>query len=407
MLRNKPQATKTKSSARKVTKLTKKTVKRVSKRSQSTAATPISSIMDVNKLTITHNPKPKAKVPLKDLKFGHTFTDHMLEIDFTPEEGWGAPRIVPHGPLSLDPAASSLHYGLQCFEGMKAYLDDDKNIRLFRPEMNFKRMNSSADRLLLPRIDENGALKCLEKLLQTDKSWIPDQYGYSLYLRPTLISATPFLGVAPPTHAKFFVIASPVGPYYPTGFAPVKLLADPQYVRAWPGGTGNIKCGGNYALSIRPQRMAMERGYQQLLWLFGEDHQVTEVGTMNQFWFMKSKKTGQEELVTAPLDGTILPGVTRDSVIKLARSWGINVREEAYTIGEVLDAVNDGRMIEAFGTGTAAIVSPVKALGFDGKDYDIPIDAALNAGKLTNKIADTLQDIQFGKTPHEWSKVVM
>lgn len=388
--------------------MAKKTVRKTTKR-QFASATP-SPVMDVTKLTIEKTTAPKTMPPYDTLKFGHTFADHMLEIDYTPEEGWGAPRIVPHGPISIDPAASSLHYGLQCFEGMKAYLDSDKKIRLFRPQMNFKRMNSSADRLLLPRIDEIGAQKCLEELLKLDKKWIPDQFGYSLYLRPTLVSTTPFLGVAPPTHAKFFIIASPVGPYYPTGFAPVKLLADPQYVRAWPGGTGNIKCGGNYALSIGPQRQAMERGYQQLLWLFGEEHNVTEVGTMNQFWYMKNKKSGKEELVTAPLDGTILPGVTRDSVIKLAKGWGIDVREEQYTIKEVLDAIEDGRMIEAFGTGTAAIVSPVKALGFEGKDYDIPLnpaDPTQQAGPLTTKIADTMQGIQFGRIENEWSHVVM
>lgn len=377
-----------------------------SSRAMSTATQ--SKVMDVTKLQVTKTTKPKTKQAYETLKFGHTFTDHMLEIDYTPENGWEAPRIVPHGPLQIDPAASSLHYGLQCFEGMKAYIDADKNIRLFRPEMNFNRMNSSADRLLLPRIDPEGALKCLEEFLKMDKDWIPDQYGYSLYLRPTLISTTPFLGVSAPTHAKFFIIASPVGPYYPTGFAPVKLLADPQYVRAWPGGTGNVKCGGNYALSIKPQRDAAQMGYQQLLWLFGEEHNVTEVGTMNQFWYMKSK-SGEAELVTAPLDGTILPGVTRDSVIKLAKSWGIKVREEQYTLGEVLSAVEDGRMIEAFGSGTAAIVSPVNGIGYDGKDYAIPLnpaDPTAKAGVLTQKVADAIQGIQYGKIPHEWSYVV-
>lgn len=317
--------------------------------------------------------------------------------------------IRPHGPLSIDPAASSLHYGLQGFEGMKAYIDASGNIRLFRPDMNMKRIKTTAKRLLLPQIDEEQALLCLNELLRIDKDWIPNKRGYSLYLRPTIISTTPFLGVAPPTDAKFYIIASPVGPYYPTGFAPVKLLADPKYVRAWPGGTGNIKCGGNYAMSIGPAQEAAQKGYQQLLWLFGEDHQCTEVGTMNQFWYWVSPVDGEKELVTAPLDGTILPGVTRDSIIRLAKSWGIRVREEHYTINDVLSAIKDGRMIEAFGSGTAAIVSPVSAVGYEGVDHQIPLspnNPAQQAGDLTKKIADTLMDIQYGTVPHEWSVVV-
>eukprot|EP00461_Guttulinopsis_vulgaris_P001782 UN01782 len=411
MLKTKVHKTAPKATKKVAKKVAKKSVKKIAKRNMSSA--PAQPVMDVSKLVVNKTKNPKQKQPYETLKFGHTFTDHMLEIDYTPEEGWGAPKIVPHGPLSIDPAASSLHYGLQCFEGMKAYLDDNNDIRLFRPEMNFNRMNSSADRLLLPRIDPKGALACLQEYLKIDKDWIPNKFGYSLYLRPTLVSTTPFLGVSPPTHAKFFIIASPVGPYYPTGFAPVKLLADPQYVRAWPGGTGNIKCGGNYALSIKPQRDAAQHGYQQLLWLFGEEKNVTEVGTMNQFWYMKNK-SGEAELVTAPLDGTILPGVTRDSVIQLAKSWGIKVREEQYTLDEVLGAIEDGRMIEAFGSGTAAIVSPVMALGYEGKDYAIPLnpaDPTAKAGVLTQKVADAIQGIQYGKldgqTPFaDWSLVV-
>lgn len=365
--------------------------------------------IDASQMEVTKTTTPKEKVPFEQLKFGHTFTDHMLEVDYSPEEGWGKPRIVPHGPLAIDPAASSLHYGLQCFEGMKAYIDSNNDIRIFRPEMNFRRMNSSANRLLLPNIDEQGALDCLKQFLKMEKEWIPNKDGYSLYLRPTLISTTPFLGVAPPTHAKFFIIASPVGPYYPTGFAPVKLLADPQYVRAWPGGTGHIKCGGNYALTIAPGLEAAKKGYQQLLWLFGKERYVTEVGTMNQFWYWVNE-SGDKELVTAPLDGTILPGVTRDSVIQLAKSWGIKVREEQYTIDDVISAIKEGRMIEAFGSGTAAIVSPVKAIGYEGVDYNIPLhptDPKGTAGVLTQKVADTIMGIQYGKIPHEWSHVVL
>ncbi len=362
-----------------------------------------------SKLVTVKTESPKEKTPAEKLKFGHTFSDHMFEIDWSATKGWSTPTIRPHGPLTIDPAASSLHYALQGFEGMKAYIDKSGDIRLFRPEMNMNRINSTAKRLLLPQIDPDQALLCLKELVRLDKSWIPNKRGYSLYIRPTIISTTPFLGVAPPTEAKFYIITSPVGPYYPTGFAPIKLLADPKFVRAWPGGTGAVKCGGNYAMSIGPAREAAEKGYSQLLWLFGEDHQVTEVGTMNQFWLWRSAVDGEKELVTAPLDGTILPGVTRDSVIRLAKSWGVRVREEHYTMKEVISAIEDGRMIEAFGSGTAAVVSPVNGVGFLGKDYEIPLsptNPAQQAGDFTKKVADTLESIQYGDVPHEWSVVV-
>jgi len=356
---------------------------------------------------LTKNPKPKQAK--ETLKFGATMTDHMLEIDWTAEKGWAAPRIVPYQPLKLDPAASALHYGLECFEGMKAYVDDADQIRLFRPDMNMKRINSSAHRLLLPQVDGAEFIKCIEELVRVDKSWIPRGFGYSLYLRPTLIATWPYLGVQPALSAKLYCICSPVGPYYAEGFNPIKLLADPQVARAWPGGTGNTKVGGNYALGIRPAMEATARGYAQLLWLFGEDHWVTEVGTMNQFFFWVNEQ-GKKELITAPLDGTILPGVTRDSILALCRSWGeFNVVERAYTLKEVIKAVDSGRMIEAFGAGTAAIVAPVKGFHFNGKEYDIPLDAsnpAAKAGKLTQRLSDTIMGIQYGKIPHEWSVVV-
>ncbi len=365
-------------------------------------------ISQASKLVVQKTTAPKPKQAFETLIFGHTFSDHMLEVDWNIKSGWSAPKIRPFGDLSIHPAASSLHYSLECFEGMKAYIDEKNNIRLFRPEMNMNRINTSAKRLLLPTIQPDQALLCLKELLRVDKDWIPNKDGYSLYIRPTLISTAPYLGVAPPTDAKFYVILSPVGPYYPTGFAPVKLLADPKYVRAWPGGTGNIKCGGNYAMGIMPAREAAQKGYQQLLWLFGEEGYCTEVGTMNQFWYWVNKD-GEKELVTAPLDGTILPGVTRDSVIRLAQSWGIKVREAPYTIHEVITAIKEGRMIEAFGSGTAAIVSPVKAVGYNGVDYEVPLDKddkTQAAGQLTRKIMNTIQGIQYGRIPHEWSVVV-
>jgi len=369
-----------------------------------------SSGIDASKMTTTLTTQTKERIPKEDLKFGQSFSDHMLEIDWEMKDGWGAPRIVPYGNMSISPAASVFHYALECFEGMKAYKDADNNIRMFRPDKNMQRLNSSASRLSLPAVDEDQFLECIKKLLVVDKSWIPEGQGYSLYIRPTLISTHPYIGVAAAQNARLFVICSPVGPYYPGGFAPVKLLADPANTRAWPGGTGDTKIGGNYAMGIGPGQDAIKKGYAQCLWLFGDDLQVTEVGTMNQFWFWKNKETGRPELVTAPLDGTILPGVTRDSILKLCRSFGeFDVTERQYTLHEVMDACTEGRMIEAFGAGTAAIVAPVNGFTYLGQDFNVPLDSddpSAMAGKLTMRMADTIQGIQYGEIPHEWSVVV-
>lgn len=347
--------------------------------------------------------------PKDKLLFGASFSDHMLEVDWDSETGWGTPLIRPYGNFSISPACSVFHYAIECFEGMKAYKDAKGNIRMFRPDMNMKRMNSSTSRLLLPNFDGEEYTKLQMELLKTDERWIPEGRGYSLYLRPTMISTHQYIGVQAPKKAKLFTICSPVGPYYPTGFAPVKLLADPRYVRAWPGGVGDIKCGGNYAMSIKAGQEAMAKGYAQMLWLYGADHEVTEVGTMNQFWFWINKQ-GEKELITAPLDGTILPGVTRDSIIQMCREKGeFKVTERTYTINELCEAVNENRIIEAFGAGTAAIVSPVEGFHYDEADYPIPLDPLkpeLLCGALTHWIAETLMDIQYGVTEHPWSVVV-
>lgn len=369
------------------------------------ATSPIQS----SKIVIDRTNSPKQKTPNKDLKFGRTFTDHMLEIDWTLANGWEAPHIKPYGDLTISPAASCLHYALQCFEGMKAYLDDQGRIRLFRPEMNMARMNRSAARLCMPTFDGDEFLKCIERLIVVDKSWIPQGKGFSLYIRPTYISTHAAVGVAAAEACKLFCILCPVGPYYPTGFKPVDLLADPSKVRAWPGGTGNAKVGGNYALSILPGQEAIQKGYSQILWVFGPELDVTEVGTMNQFFYMVDKKSGTPTLVTAPLDGTILPGVTRDSILQLARAWGINTQERRYTLHEVIEAVNEGRMLEAFGAGTAAVVCPVKSIHYLDQDIKIPLDktdATKQSGPLTQKLLSTLEDIQYGKVKHEWSRIV-
>ncbi|OQS05329.1 branched-chain-amino-acid aminotransferase [Thraustotheca clavata] len=364
--------------------------------------------VDSTKTIIHQTTHPKAKLEKEKLKFGTTFSDHMLEIDWDAEKGWGKPLIRPYGPLNIDPASSSLHYALQCFEGMKAYINDDGKIRLFRPDMNMARMNSSMERLFLPTFDSKEMIECIKQLVLLDKDWIPKGDGYSLYLRPTGISTHPHIGVSASSKAKVFVILSPVGPYYPEGFAPVKLYADDKYVRAWPGGTGNTKIGGNYGSTIMPQYEASKKGYSQILWLFGEEHFVTEVGTMNLFVYWINEN-GEKELVTAPLHrGDILPGVTRDSILQLTRGWGeFKVTEHTITMPSIVKAQKEGRLLEIFGSGTAAIISPVELINYNGVDINVPLDAEDGkSGKLTKRIWKEMTDIQYGRVEHPWSVVI-
>lgn len=270
----------------------------------------MASSIDPSKLEITRTTSPKPKVAKDKLSFGAVKSDHMLEIDWDVQTGWTAPRIVPYHALEIDPAASVLHYGLEAFEGMKAYLDPSGKARLFRPDLNMNRLSHSMERLAFPKLDKDAFVECIKTLVRIDKDWIPRGEGFSLYLRPTVIGTWPFLGVHAAHRIKLFCIACPVGPYYPEGFKPVKLLADDKHVRAWPGGVGDAKVGGNYAPTIAVQAEAAARGFTQVLWLFGEGKEklVTEAGTMNFFALWKDAKSGRPTLVTAPLDGTILPG---------------------------------------------------------------------------------------------------
>lgn len=360
-------------------------------------------------LVIERTATPKTKLPNDKLVFGRTFTDHMVEVDWNPDKGWHSPRISPYHKLEIDPAASVLHYALECFEGMKAYVDDAGEARLFRPNMNITRMRNSMHRLSFPDIDPAGLHGLIEALVDVERDWIPHDDGFSLYLRPTAISTHPFLGVGASSAVKLFVIASPVGPYYPEGFKPVSLYADMAHVRAWPGGTGAAKIGSNYAPTIRPQQLAAGRGFSQVLWLFGHEDggAVTEVGTMNMFVLWENDD-GDLELITPPLgDGTILPGVTRDSILALAREWGeFQVSERVFSMGQLYRAVRAGRVREAFGAGTAAVVSPIAKIHWDGKDLDIPVEEALGAGPVTHRVWNEITDIQYGRTPHPWSVVV-
>lgn len=333
----------------------------------------------------------------------------MLSIEWNATEGWLAPRIIPYQNLSLDPASCVFHYAFECFEGMKAYKDKDGQIRLFRPHKNMERFNKSAARIALPTFTGPNLVDLIAQLAKLESRFIPDARGYSLYLRPTMIGTQKTLGVGEPGSALLYVIASPVGPYYPTGFKAVSLEATDYAVRAWPGGVGDKKLGANYAPCIVPQREAMSRGFQQNLWLFGEEEFVTEVGTMNFFVALADRETGRKELVTAPLDGTILEGVTRDSVLSLAREKlapeGWTVSERKYTMADLDEAAREGRLIEAFGAGTAAIVSPVRTISWRGKLINCGLRENEESGEVASKMKAWIEARQYGDEEHEWSYV--
>lgn len=328
----------------------------------------------------------------------------MAAVEWTADEGWQTPRILPYQNLSLDPASSVLHYAFECFEGMKAYVGTKKELRLFRPDKNMKRFNDSCSRLCLPTFDGKNLTEIIGRLVKIDKRFVPEQRGYSLYLRPTMISTQRTLGVGPPGSALLFVIACPVGPYYKSGFKAVSLEASTSDVRAWPGGVGDRKLGSNYAPSVKPSVEAAGRGFSQVLWLFGEEAYITEVGTMNLFFVFQSKETKEKEIVTPPLDGTILPGVTRDSILQLARTRfpDHKISERKFTMHEVKAAAEEGRLLEAFGAGTAVIVSPIKSISWKGETIDVPLQSGKEAGPVAEAMYRMITDIQYGDVEHEW-----
>ncbi|KAH0555774.1 Mitochondrial branched-chain amino acid (BCAA) aminotransferase [Trichoglossum hirsutum] len=366
-----------------------------------------SGLLDASKLVITRTTAPKRLHPPEDLVFGKTFTDHLLSVEWTASGGWRAPRIVPYQNLSLDPATCVFQYGFACFEGMKAYRAADGSTRLFRPDKNMARLNKSAVRIALPAFDGAQLIELIKELVRLDGRFIPTARGYSLYIRPTLIGTQPSLGIGPPGSALLYTIASPVGPYYPTGFKAVSLEATNYAVRAWPGGVGDKKLGANYAPCIVPQMMAAQKGYHQNLWLFGEEERVTEVGAMNFFAVLKDHKTGQKELITPPLDGTILEGVTRDSVLILARERlvpeGWKVSERYCTMRELAAAADEGRLVEAFGAGTAAIVSPIRMIAWNERTVDCGLKAGEEAGETATRLKGWIEAIQYADEVHEWS----
>jgi len=332
-----------------------------------------------------------SKVSLPDeLVFGRNFSTHLFEMDYDSlEGGWINPRIKKFEDFNMNPAGMALHYGQEIFEGLKAYKQVDGKIALFRPEKNLERLNRSAARLCMPEVDVDFVLEALKELVKIDQDFIPTKEGYSLYIRPVMFSTDPFLGVRPSDKYKLFILLSPVGPYYPEGFKPVKIMATREYVRAVRKGVGECKTAGNYAASLLGQKIAKKAGYSQVLWLDAiEQKYLEEVGTMNIFVQFK------DEVVTPPLMGTILPGVTRMSVLQILKDWGYNVNERKVSIEEVVEGYKNGNLLELFGTGTAAVISSVGRLKYDEELLKFSDE---EAGELGKRLYKEITDIQYGR----------
>lgn len=338
-------------------------------------------------VTRTEHPKPKPNQ--ENLVFGTVFTDHMFEMSYDADKGWYDGKIIPYGPIMLQPSSMVLHYGQEMFEGLKAYKTEDGRILLFRPEKNAERTNLTNERMCMPQIDSELMVEAIKAVVKVDKDWIPDKKGNSLYIRPFIIATDPYLGVRPSKTYKLYIILSPVGNYYKGGLQPTKIFVEDEYVRAVAGGTGAAKVGGNYAASLKAQVKAAEKGYTQVLWLDGiERKYVEEIGTSNAFFKING------EIITSPLTGSILPGITRDSVIHLLKHWGMKITEKRITIQEVYEAHAEGKLEEVFATGTAAVISPVGELNW--KNQIITINNN-EIGEVSQRLYDTITGIQTGR----------
>jgi branched-chain amino acid aminotransferase len=349
--------------------------------------------MDVNQIKNTHlKPKPDQT----RLGFGTLFTDYMLNMDYAPDQGWHNARIEPYGDFSLDPATMVLHYGQGVFEGLKAYRRADGGIQFFRPGDNFERFNYSARKLCMPEIDKEFVMAAMKQLLRLERDWVPSAPGTSLYIRPAMIATDPYLGVRASFTYRFFIILSPVGAYYAEGFNPIKIMVTRDHVRAVRGGVGDTKTMGNYAASLLAGQEAHDAGYTQVLWLDGvEQRYVEEVGSMNIFFVIDN------QLITPALNGSILPGITRDSVLKLARQWNLPAVERKITIDEVMAAHEAGTLNEIFGSGTAAVISPVGQLQYEDR---VIVVREGTVGPIAQKLYDAITDIQYGRSgdPMGW-----
>lgn len=347
-------------------------------------------------ISIEKTSSPRSKPDNSKLGFGHYFTDHMFCLDYDPKEGWNKARIQPLQPIQLHPSASVLQYGQSLFEGLKAFRQKDGSIGLFRPQYNWRRITDGAERLCMIAPPEDIFLKGIEELLKIDSSWVPSERGCSLYLRPTLIGTEAFLGVRPSEKYLFYVLLSPVGSYYKDGLKPVRIWVEEKYIRAAPGGLGATKAGANYASSLRAALEAKKRNYDQVLWMDPSHTFIEEVGTMNIFFVIDDK------VVTPALNGTILAGGVRDSVITLLRSWGVPIEERPLAISEIVEAHHSGLLSEAFGSGTAAVISPVGELAVKGEAIKIGSKNAM--GSVATRLYDELTGIQYGELPdiHNW-----
>lgn len=333
--------------------------------------------------------------PTGALGFGKYYTDYMFVMDWDAGQEWHDARVIPYGPLEFDPASMVLHYAQETFEGLKAYRTKDGKVQLFRPEMNAKRFANSNKRLSMPTLPVDMFVEAVKTIVKYSEDWIPTGEGESLYIRPFMFATEPGVGVHPANKYKFVIILTPVGNYYPEGVAPVKIWIEDEFVRAVKGGTGFTKCGGNYAGSLAAQVKAEEHGYTQVLWLDGQERKyVEEVGSMNIMFLINYT------VVTAPLEGSVLPGVTRDSMLTILRDWGYKVEERHLSVDELMEAVRTGALKEAWGTGTAAVISPVGELCYKGEEVLIN---DFKTGELTQKLYDTLTGIQWGKLPDKFN----
>ncbi len=347
-------------------------------------------------IRIEKTQNPGVMPPENELGFGKVFTDHMLIVDYSHDKGWHDARIVPFGRISLHPASTVLHYGAEIFEGLKAYRRADGGVQLFRPMENIKRMNRSAERMSLPEMDEQDMFELLTTFVKLEEKWVPKSFGTSLYLRPYMFGNDEALGVHAVHNATFMIIASPSGSYYKEGINPVGIMIENEDVRTVRGGTGYAKCGGNYAASTRAGERASKKGYSQVLWLDGVERKyVEEVGAMNVMFKING------EIVTPMLTGSILPGITRKSCIEVLKSLGYKVTERLVSVDELVSALKDGSLEEAWGCGTAAVVSPIGKLAIGDEEYVV---GGGKIGEVTGKLYDVLTGIQWGKCedPYGW-----
>ncbi|MHA1401325.1 MAG: branched-chain amino acid aminotransferase [Candidatus Heimdallarchaeaceae archaeon] len=340
-------------------------------------------------------PEQKKPIPtcVTEIAFGRTFTDHMFLMEYK-NNTWNEPKIIPYQPFTLDPASAVFHYGQEIFEGMKAFYSQNGNINLFRPYENAKRFNRSAERMCMPTVDEELFVTAIKELVRLDSAWVPKEKGTSLYIRPTMIATEPALGLHASQEYYFYIILSPVGPYFKTGFNPTKIYVAQDHIRAAPGGTGEAKTGGNYAGTLYETKIAKAKGYNQVLWLDSTERRfVEEVGTNNIAFVVN------DAIYTPELDGTILHGITRKSVIQLAKDLGYEVHEQRIDINEFLQKIENGECSEVFGMGTAASIAPVGELYYNGKTYVVN---DFHIGPITKQLYDELVGIQMGEKPDRY-----